>query len=72
MTWLKPRTGSPACAASAEADGLGELRRAFLAHCDETGNLQKGTATAGVVRQYTGTATAIVAMYRTCATFTGH
>lgn len=43
---------------------------------DETGDLKKGTATAGVGRQYTGTAgrieNAIVAVYATYATAHGH
>jgi SRSO17 transposase len=43
---------------------------------DETGQLKKGTATAGTGRQYTGTAgrieNAIVAVYTTYATASGH
>lgn len=43
---------------------------------DETGDLKKGTATAGVGRQYTGTAgrveNAVVAVYASYATSSGH
>jgi SRSO17 transposase len=43
---------------------------------DETGDLKKGTSTAGVGRQYTGTAgrieNALVGVYATYATATGH
>lgn len=68
-----------------DEDALRDQVRAFVAHhlgvggvliFDETGDLKKGQATAGVGRQYTGTAgrieNAMVAVYATYATTHGH
>ncbi|MGO4650024.1 IS701 family transposase [Nocardia sp. 2YAB30] len=55
-------------------DHLGDLDAILV--CDETGDVKKGTATAGVQRQYTGTAGRIensqIAVYLTYATRVGH
>jgi SRSO17 transposase len=68
-----------------DEDAVRDAVRAFVARhlgesgvliFDETGDLKKGTATAGTGRQYTGTAgrieNAVVAVYATYATAHGH